>query len=1384
MRVRRTEEQELMPLDLQDRIASLSPEKRALLDRKSLGREATTADRLSIRRRSGDGPAPLSFSQQRLWFLDQFEPGSPLYIVPSAYRLLGKLDTRALEKALTEVVRRHELLRTTFGIIDGSPVQYVRDATEISIPIVDLYGIPSPERDLEARRRIDEEAGAQFDLERGPLFRANLLRMGPNDHILLLTLHHMVSDEWSRGILMRELQSLYKAYREDRPSPLPELPIQYSDYAAWQRERLEGDAFERLLSYWKNCLSGAPSVLELPTDRPRPPIQTFNGSYKRVELSPKLAQGLKALGQGEGATLFMVLLASLQTLMYRYSSQQDIVIGTPIANRTQKEVEGLIGFFVNTLTIRGDLSGDPTFTEFLGQIKEAALGAYAHQELTFEKLVEELQPERSMSHSPIFQVMFALQNVSSGGNGLEDLQVQPISGEGTSAKFDLMLMALEGRDRLGFWLEYNTDLFDEVRMERLLEHFQILLEGIVANPNERISRLPLLSLPERTRLLTEWNAGGSHFPADQCIHELFEMQVDRTPNAVAVVFEDEHITYAELNRRSNQLAHALQLQGVGPESLVGLFIDRSLEMVVGVLGILKAGAAYVPMDPSYPAERLAFMIQDACMVAIVTRKSLLETAPETAAPIVCIDCDAHADLKGSNPAPSISSANLAYVIYTSGSTGNPKGVLITHANVVRLMRSTEGWFHFDDRDVWTLFHSLAFDFSVWELWGPLLYGGKLIVVPYWISRSPEAFHGLLLKEQVTVLNQTPSAFGQLLQTIPVEGSCKDLAIRKVIFGGEALGPANLQRWYDLSGSADERLINMYGITETTVHVTYRQMLHKDVSSGGISPIGFAIPDLRLHLLGPSMEPVPVGVTGEIFVGGAGLARGYLNRPDLSAERFVPDPFSSEPGSRLYRSGDLARYLPSGDMEYVGRIDHQIKIRGFRIELGEIESALVRHPGVREAVVLAREGGVEKRLVAYVTARDEALNAGDLRDSLRDRLPEYMIPSAFVFLQDLPLTSNGKVDRKSLPAPESAPNGQTTAYIAPRNAIETELAGIFSNLLGKDHIGVDDSFFDLGGHSMIAVRLMIDIEKAFGRKLPLQLLFESATVGAIAQALFKHDASAGWATVRTVTPISAQSRRIPMFCVAAPDVNPLGYVALGRHMGAEQPLFVLQSQFRSNRLKPYTAEELREMAIAYIDNMRPTQHEGPYCLGGMCEGAHLAFEIARQLQRTGEQVSLLVSFDAWPEENTRTRFGWWRHIASETKARYAANRSISFRTMAMRVFGLTMRCLGDWVLGPVRPSRADTWEGHYWPGRNFVPEQVNGVITVFRVKEQPVYRIKRRDLGWCDWATGGVEIHEMPGEHQTMLREPHVSATSAALLKCLDQVHSSHTAGNSIPKSEV
>ena len=1080
------------PEEILTKRSKLSPAKRALLEKRLRGKvEPNSRLEDVIPRRSSSVPAPLSLAQQRLWFLNQLDPDNPSYNEHGAIQLTGYLDVAAIAQSLNEIVRRHEVLRTTFEMVEGQPIQVIRPNLTLTLPAVNLCQLPEPEQKREVQRLTTEHSQQPFDLVQGPLLRWMLLQLGQQDYILLFTVHHIVFDGWSIGVLFREITTLYKAFSTGQPSPLPELPIQYADFAAWQRQGLHREVLNAQLAYWKQQLKNLP-ILHLPTDRPRPAVQTFRGAKTSFCIPTHLTKALKALSQKEDVTLFMTLLAAFKTLLYRYTGSEDIAVGSPIANRNRIEIEGLIGFFVNTLVLRTDLSNNPTFRTLLSRVSDVALGAYTHQDVTFEQLVEELHPQRDLSNTPLFQVMFGLQNAPISALELSGLKLSFLGRNPGTAKFDLTLFIEEAAEELIGVLEYNTDLFEAATINRMAGHFQQLLEGIVANPDRPLSELPMLTEAERQQLLVEWNQTQVDYPKDYCIHELFEAQVERTPDAIAVVFEDQQLTYRELNAKANQLAHYLQTLGVGPEVLVGICVERSLEMAIGLLGILKAGGAYVPLDPAYPQERLTFMLEDAQVPVLLTQQYLADKLPPHNTQTICLDTNINeiAQYSQENPISGVNSNNLIYVIYTSGSTGKPKGVMNTHRGLCNRLLWMQDTYHLTVSDRVLQKTPFSFDVSVWEVFWPLMNGACLVIAQPGGHQDSTYLVKLIHTEQITTIHFVPSMLQVFLEERGLE-TCS--CLKRVICSGEALSLELQKRFF---ARLDAELYNLYGPTEAAIDVTYWHCQRQ--SDLPNVPIGRPIANTQIYLLDAQKELVPIGIPGELHITGEGLARGYLNRAELTAEKFIPNPFSDDTEARLYKTGDLARYRPDGNIEYLGRIDYQVKVRGFRLELGEIEAVLSQHQGVRDAVVVVREDKPgSQSLVAYVVPSSKpAPTIAQLRRFLIEKLPNYMVPTAFVLLETLPLTPNGKVDRRALPAPEPTRPESTVSWVPPRTPVEEMLASIWSQVLGIEQVGIYDNFFELGGHSLLVTQVISQIRKVFGVDLPVRCLFEAPTIASL------------------------------------------------------------------------------------------------------------------------------------------------------------------------------------------------------------------------------------------------------------------------------------------------
>lgn len=1180
---------------------------------------------------------PLSFAQRRLWFLHCLEGPSPTYNIPVAVRLSGELDQGLLKAALYDLVCRHESLRTIFPESQGTSYQHILDADQ-ACP--ELHVTEIAEKELSDR--LAEAVRYSFDLAAEPAFRAELFVIGPDEYVLLLLVHHIVGDGWSLTPLTRDLGTAYAARCHGRSPEWAPLAVQYADYALWQQELLgnEDDPNSLIagqLAFWKETLKNLPDQLELPTDYSRPAEPSHDGDTIHFRIEPELHKRLQELARANRVSLFMVLQSGLAALLTRLGAGTDIPIGSPIAGRNDDALGDLVGLFINTLVLRTDTSGDPSFRELLDRVREVNLAAYDNQDLPFERLVEVLNPARSRATHPLFQIMLAFQNTPDAELHLPDMESSLRINSVGSAKFDLTLEISEDRladgtpNGMEGLLEYSTDLFKRETAQALADRLMRLLEAAESDPDEQIGNLDILAPEERSSMVADWQSVSEKIP-HACLPEQFEKQAALRPDAIAVVYENQALNYAELNERANRLARMMISEGVGPEQFVALALPRSLEMAVGLLAVLKAGAAYLPLDPDYPADRIAFMLKDAQPAFIMTNtKAANHIPPVENVPKIVLDDPELAEKLNTYPAENpknkdrtqpLSPLNTAYVIYTSGSTGVPKGVMIPHQNVTRLFAATEYWFRFSSDDIWTMFHSYAFDFSVWEIWGPLLHGGRLVIVPHHVSRSPEAFLRLLVKEGVTVLNQTPSAFYQFMQAEREQPDLgQALSLRYVIFGGEALELSRLEDWYNRHPENRPQLINMYGITETTVHVSYIELDRSMAALRANSLIGCGIPDLGVYVLDERLQPVPPGVAGELYVSGAGLARGYLGRPGLTSERFIADPFGP-PGTRMYLTGDMARLRADGSLDYVGRADHQVKIRGFRIELGEIEAALVQHPQLEDAAVIVREDQPgDKRLAAYVIPSEETFDTAELRKYAAERLPDYMVPAAFVTMKELPLTPNGKLDRKALPAPDFA---AAVTGRGPRTPQEEILCDLFMEVLHLPRVGIDDRFFDLGGHSLLAVQLMSRIREALGVELSIGNLFEAPTVAGLAERL---EMGSSQSALDVLLPLRTSGDKPPLFCVHPAGGLSWCYAGLMTNIGTDYPIYGLQARGIGQREE--LPKTLDDMAADYIKQIRTVQPKGPYHLLGWSLGGNVVQAMATQLQNQGEEISLLVMLDAYP-----------------------------------------------------------------------------------------------------------------------------------------------------------
>lgn len=1221
----------------------LSEAKRALLEkylRGDITRDKTEGD--TIPHRAPGKNIPLSFAQQQLWLLAQLIPDIPVYNECVTIRMPGPLDVAALEQSFQEIFRRHEAWRTSFRVVDGQPVQEIQPVPDFRLTVVDLRQLPAAEREAEALRLAKEDGKKPFDLTRVPLLRAFLIRLGEEEHRLFITLHHIIFDGITiYQVFLPELRTLYETFSSGRSSPLKELPIQYADFAVWQRGRLEGRVLADQLAYWKKQLDGAPTTLALPTDYPRPPIPTYRGAMRRFTLSRRLTDDLRELGGSEGATLHMTLLAAFSTLLFRYSGQQDMLVGTTSAGRGRVELQQLMGAFINTQVMRVNLAGEPSFRQLLQRVKETTLQAYEHQGLPFEYLVKELQPERSQESNPLFQALMLLEPPAPALPSGWSLSHMDIDTD--TAKLDLSLVLEDRPDGLVGRFEYSTDLFDPATIERMVGHWLTLLEGITAAPEQQLSALPLLTEQERHQILVEWNATKTAYPADRCVHQLFEEHAERAPGSVALILGQQEMTYRELNIRSNQLAHRLKGLGVQPGTLVGLCMDRSLEMVVGLLGILKAGGAYVPLDPSYPRERLAFMLHDTQAPVLVTQEQLIDLLPVQDLQVVSLDPTWASIARESeeNLTSEVDAECLAYVMYTSGSTGMPKGVEICHRSINRLVFGVD-YARLDATRTILHMSAISFDASTFEVWGALLHQARCVLYPERVP-TPKHIGELIRKHRITTAWFTASLFNAVIDESPQELT----GLEQLLTGGEALSTTHIRR--ALEKLPGVQLINGYGPHESTTFACcypIPRQLKEDIRS---IPIGRPIGNTQVYILDRYLNPVPLGMAGELYIGGAGLARGYHNRPELTQEKFIANPFSDEAGARLYKTGDLARYLPDGSIEFIGRADHQVKIRGFRIEPGEIEVILGQHPSVGQALVLALENErAEKRLVAYVVPRQQQrISVNELARYLQERLPIYMVPSSFVLLDALPLTPNGKLDQRALPAPTIPANTVDESSETRLLTVHYQLKQMWEDILNVRPIGIQDNFFDLGGHSLVAARLVDRIEQVFGKKLPLATFFGAATIERLAEVLM------GEENTRSRTPlvmVQAGHSKRPFFFLHG-DWSGGGFYCLNlsRYLGEDQPFYVLEPYKFDDLPVPPTFEA---MAAAHIETMRTLQPDGPYLLGGFCNGGLMAYEMAHQLQAQGQTVELLALIDpASPGDHhfirsTITHLGNLMHASQE------------------------------------------------------------------------------------------------------------------------------------------
>jgi len=1309
---------------------------------------------------------PLSFAQQQIWLHAQLVQGIPAYNEPVTIHRRGSLDVRALGRAFTEIVRRHEAWRTSFSLADGEPIQVIEAARPVVIPQVDLSHLPPSEREAEARRLAVEDAMRPFDLSQSPLFRILLVRFGDTEHRLFFTLHHIIFDGYSiYRVLLPELAALYTAFAKGEESPLPELSVQYPDFAIWEREWLISNGrLSAQLAYWREQLRGNLPVLRLPYDHARPAIQSFRGAIHPVELPEALSNALKTLSRRENSTLFMTLLAGFAVLLQRYSSLDDVAIGTVSSGRKRSELEGLLGYFLNPVVLRNDLSGDPTFRELLRRTRGVALDALSNDDAPFTQVVNEVRPNRSLSFNPLFQVLLTLEPpMPQAHDGWSVALTQSEVDTGIS-KFDLCLELDDRPSGIVGRFKYSADLFEPETVAHMADHLITLLEGVAANPDEHISALPMVNARELQQMCVEWNQTGKEFPSDRRLHDLIARQVEQTPHAEALIDGAGQLTYGELDRRSNQLAAYLRKQDIDADMPVGLCFEPSSEMIVGIVGVLKAGGVCVPLDPTYPAERLAHVLADTQLRVLLTQEHLRAVLPSNDAVVLCLDSQWNqvekqsADPASSNAGPE----NLAYLIYTSGSTGKPKGVQITHRNLVHSTHA-RSLYYGPEKERFLLLSSFAFDSSLVGILGTLCRGGTLVLTPGPLQSNLTRLAQLVALHRISHLLCIPSLYGLLLdQAKAGELSC----LRQVIVAGESCTVELVDRHFRLLPTT--ALYNEYGPTEASVWSTVYKC--RAGQSARLVPIGRPIPNARAYVLDAHRNVVPVGVPGELYIGGSGVARGYLNRPLETAERFVADPFDNGAGARLYRTGDLVRYLPDGNLELLGRLDHQVKVRGFRIELEEIEAVISEYEGIRQAAVATRgEKNGEPSLVAYVVPQDPAqFDAEKLRAYLNSKLPEPMVPAAFVVLPGLPLTSNGKVNRQVLATDQPI---STTKFTQPEDALESRLVEIWEAVLGKSGIGITDNFFDLGGNSLLVAKLLLRIEQGLGKTLSLADIFQAPTIRQLAAMVAGQSVSLHHPAVVPIQPLGSKP---PLFWVRG---GPL-FLPLAHRLGTERPLLGLHLPVpQAARLQvPY---KLEDIATELIRCMREVQPRGPYYIAGLCVNGVIAYEMARQLVEQGEKIGLLVVFDA---QNP----AYYEDFSQESRAELFRKR-VKFQFshlltkgmpgipdfMSDRFIGirrrLSVRYWRTWhsFRRPVNVDRLEDLEHIVHPA-SFVyrPKPYSGRVVFFQSTDWPIGRYWDFHASWNGLLGGGLELHKIPGGHESMFYEQNVDSLADKLQACL------------------
>jgi len=1323
--------------------------------------------RKSASRTTAQNKARLSFAQERLWFLDEMQTKGATQNYSFAINLHGKLDLTILRRSLQKVIARHDVLRTTFKIVDGEPVQLITDDLDWDLVVVDLSAHDEDEQNAILSQSLADEVYIKFDLQYGPLFYAKFFKIDENDHVLLFNAHATIFDESSRALFLSELLILYKGFRQNQERILPDLPAQYTTFTQHERDQFQGEALEKHTQYWKSTLAGASQSLELPLDQPRPPIQSYRGRTTSFILNEELTRSMKALGERAGVTAGDVLLTCFVALIHRYTGQEDFLVGRRIANRALAETALLIGRFSNVLVLRAGLTGELSFLNVLERLTQTSKEAVDNHNVPFELLVDRFETGRDLSRSPLIQVVFDDSDGDISLPRIEGLTVKPLAPVNAVAQFDLLLSARDAGETLDAQLTYAEDLFDPETISRLIGHLQTIIERAAIHSDQPLSALPLLTAAERDDLLVNWNDSSMSYPRDRCIHQLIEEQTDRAPEAVAISFEGEILSYGELDRRANQLAHYLRKRGVGPDVLVGICLERSPQIYVAILGVLKAGGAYVPLDPGYPRDRLQFILADSQAEVLIVEGCVADRAPPHEGTLVAIDTDWPQIATGSDARPGVEMepCNRAYVIFTSGSTGKPKGVQIEHRSAVNLFHTMKDRPGLTAEDIWLSSTPISFDMVIPELFLPLVVGARIALVSRAVAQDGPRLAKELTRSNATVFQATPSTWRMLLEVEWPGGPGL-----KALCGGEAT-PRDLAKQL-LPKVAS--LWNMYGPTETTVWSTTYPVT--DTSRHSI-PIGRPLGNTQIYILDRNLNPVPIGVPGELHIGGDGVARGYLNRPDLTAERFIPDPFSNRPADRIYKTGDLARYLPNGNIDFLGRMDNQVKVRGFRIELGEIEAVLAQHPRIRQnvAVVYLDAVGVGQLAAYIIPDSDAVLDTAELRAFLKKKLPDYMVPTLFVPMETFPQTPSGKVDRNALPAPTSDHSRAGDAdYTAPRTPTEEALATIWSESLNIERVGVRDNFFDLGGHSLLAIRMFSKIDKKFSRQVPLGTLFQAPTIEQLAQVLDSQQD-----TWTPMVSIQESGTAPPFFCVGGGILHMRN---LSQHLGADQPFYALQTETLEG--EQLLEAQLDRIASSMVEEVRSIQPKGPYYLGGAYGSAMVSLEMARQLQTQGEDVAILVAFNTLPKRREHStsrrvinRIGT---MLRTSPARWSERlREIDWLHAKESVMSFLWQVAYKYHKAIGRPMPRYLRTGHYAEmlvrraASQYTPgEPFRGDVVLYLTGHWWDLNADDPFRGWQNLVDRPPHPVQVPGDPCTMFTEPNVTVLGQRLKDCLEEVRNS------------